>query len=322
MTGGIYIGVDLGGTNVRAGAITPAGVLLASQTAPIDALAGPEAGLGKIAGLIEAVSAAATGRPLLGIGIGSTGPLDLERGAIQNPYTLPGWEDVSIVAPLQERFGVPVALENDADAAALGEAWMGAGGGAQRLMMVTIGTGVGTGLVIDGRIYRGVGNAHPEGGHILLLPGGPECYCGARGCWESLVAGPSIARTACEHPRLKSSALYTLCEGDLERIDAALVFAAARQGDPLANELVDQTATFIGLGLVTIMMLTLPDCIILTGGVLRSYDLMEGRIQAVIARHNVIIPAGQVRLRLAALGQQAGMFGAARAAQLLAGSID
>ena len=311
---GIVIGVDLGGTNVRVGALTLDGNLLKYQDALIEAYRGPEKGIQKIANLIKTISSNVN-QSVLGIGIGSAGPLDRERGRIQNPYTLPGWEDVDIVSSIEAIFGVPVALENDADAAALGESWAGAGQGLSRLAMVTIGTGVGSGFIFNGEIYRGVDGFHPEGGHIIIDPTGPECYCGANGCWESLVSGPAIAQFAHQAHNLQESSLYQACSGDIERIDAAMVFAEARFGDHLANRLVMQTAQYIGLGLVSIIMLYLPDSIVLTGGVIRSYDLLKDQINNVITQHNVVVPAHQVRLQLSQLGQKAGMFGAARAAQ-------
>ena len=313
---GILIGIDLGGTNVRAGAISWDGQLLNWQETPIEAMRGPEAGLLTITQLVDDVIVKAD-RPVAALGVGSTGPLDRERGCIQNPYTLPGWEDVDIVGPLRERFEVPVALENDADAAALGEAWVGSGQDVKRMFMVTIGTGVGTSLILDGQIYRGRGGEHPEGGHIIIDPSGPECYCGAHGCLESLVSGPAITQFARNADDLKSSTLYNECQGDLEKINTFMVFNIAREGDALCTQLVENTADYIALGLVSIMMLTLPDCIVFTGGVLRSFDLLEARIRSVIAQHDVIIPATKVKIQPAILGQQAGMFGAARAAQLL-----
>jgi len=309
---GILLGVDLGGTNVRAGAITQGGQLLHWQDKPIKAARGPEIGLQTITQLVDEVAAQA-GQPIAALGIGSTGPLDRERGCIQNPYTLPSWEDVDIVTPLRERFGVPVVLENDADAAALGEAWAGSGRGVKRMFMVTIGTGVGTSLILDGEIYRGLGDEHPEGGHILIDPSGPECYCGLRGCWESLVSGPAIARLTSESEKVKESAYLS----SLETIDAATIFTGARQGDAFCQHVIDQTAEYIALGLASLMMSILPDCFVFTGGVLRSFDLLEDKIRASLERYNVIIPASKVRLQLAQLGQQAGLFGAARAAQIL-----
>jgi glucokinase len=312
---GILIGIDLGGTNVRAGAVTKDGHLLHWKDGPIEASRGPETGLQTISRLVDEVKAQVD-QPVAALGIGSTGPLDRQRGCIQNPYTLPGWENVDIVSPLKEKFCVPVALENDADAAALGESWVGAGRGVPRMLMVTIGTGVGTALILNGEIYRGLGGEHPEGGHIIIDPSGPECYCGARGCWESLVSGPAIARFARVADTLHSSLLYEKCQGNPENIDAAMVFDGARQGDALCTQLVEQTADYIALGLISTIMLTLPDCIVLTGGILRSYDLLKERIRSVIARHDVIIPATKVKIQPALLGQQAGMFGAARAAGL------
>lgn len=314
----IIIGVDLGGTNVRVGAVTPAGALVASQECPIEARQGPQAGMEKIAGLVTRVADEAGGR-LQAIGIGSTGPVDRDLGAIQNPYTLPTWENVNIVNLLRERFRVLVTIENDADAAALGESWIGAGWGLPRLCMVTVGTGVGTAFIYNESIYRGIGGAHCEGGHMILDPSGPECYCGAKGCWESLASGTAIGAYAREKAASHPSLMTDLAGGDLERIDAATVAEAARRGDPLAAGIVDRAADYIALGLVNLIVLFLPDGIVLTGGVMRSFDLMETRIRSVIGRHNVMVPADRVALRLADLGQQAGMIGAARAAMLASG---
>jgi glucokinase len=302
---GISIGIDLGGTNVRAGAVTGDGQLLYWKDAPIEAARGPEAGLQTIIQLVDEVIAK-TDQPALTLGIGSTGPLDRQRGCIRNPYTLPGWENVDIVTPLRRRFGIPVALENDADAAALGESWVGAGRGLQRMVMVTVGTGVGFALILHGDIYRGLDGEHPEGGHIIIDPSGPECYCGAHGCLESLVAGPVIARFARESERAKTSTFLRSIPGGLEKIEAISIFDGARQGDSFCRELVDQTANYLALGLVSIIMMALPDCIVLTGGV-----------RATLARYDVIVPVNRVQIQLSELGQQAGLFGAARVAQLL-----
>jgi glucokinase len=310
---GIFLGVDLGGTNVRVGAFQKDGKLLAWQADELLAIQGPQAGLGKIYGLIADV-AARVNLAVLGIGIGSTGPIDRMRGTIQNPYTLPGWEDVDIVSPLLEKYSVPVAFENDADAAALGETWVGAGRGARRVMMVTFGTGIGTGFVLNGKIYRGLGDEHPEGGHILIDPSGPPCYCGANGCWESLASGPAITKYAQQLVLQPDGFLYRQSGANSQNINTAMIFAGEVAGDRVCAEIVDRAARHIGLGLVSLMMVTLPDCVVLGGGVMRSYGRMQGRIKEIVQRHNVIIPTGQVRLEMAALGQQAGIYGAARAA--------
>lgn len=313
-----YIGIDLGGTNVRAGAVTLGGQIKKWRDVPIEASQGPEAGLKRIVALIEQVSSEADIRPEA-IGIGSTGPIDRQRGAIQNPYTLPTWEDVDIASPLRRHFGVPVSLENDADAAALGESWMGAGRGLARLLMVTVGTGIGSGFILEGRIYRGTGGAHPEGGHILVDPSGPLCYCGAKGCWESLASGTAIGVYARELAAQEPSMLLQRAGNDSSKIDAALVAGAAHEGDRLALQIVQRTATYLGLGLVNLLHIFLPDCVIFTGGVMRSYELYEARLREIIKQHAVMSPLDQIPLRMAQLGQQAGIYGAARAAMLAAG---
>jgi glucokinase len=310
-----YIGIDLGGTNVRAGVVMPDGQLQKSQEIPIEARQGPQAGITRIIRLIEQVSAEA-GVHAKAIGIGSTGPLDSARGIIQNPYTLPTWDNADIISPLRKHFGVPVVLENDADAAALGEAWIGAGRGLARMLMVTVGTGIGTAFIINGKIYRGAGGVHPEGGHILVDPTGPECYCGAKGCWESLASGPAIGAFARIQAAHELSSLLEKAGNDPEKIDSALVALAARDGDLLALKIVERTAAYLGLGLVSLLQLFLPDCVVFTGGVMRSYDLFEPRLREIITQHSAMLPLNKIPLRMAGLGQQAGIFGAARAAML------
>lgn len=312
----ILIGIDLGATNVRVGVVTGQGELLTSCDDLIQARKGPSAGLAKIAAMIDEVTQSVK-RPLVSIGIGATGPLDREKGCIQNPYTLPGWENVNIVEVLQERFGVPVALENDADAAALGESWIGAGAGVPRVLMVTVGTGIGTGFILDGQIYRGMHGEHPEGGHVLVDPTGPLCYCGANGCWESLASGTGMGLFARRKAEITGGYLMAQCQGDIGKITAAMLFAGARSGDSACLEMVQECARFFGLGLVSAMMLLLPDRVLLTGGVMRSFDLLEPGVFAVLKQHQVLIPHSTERLAFASLGQNAGMIGAARAGALL-----
>jgi glucokinase len=311
----LFVGVDLGGTLLRAGLLNRQGRLLDWQSMPIEARQGPQAGMERIRGLIAHLVAKIGQDCLKAIGIGSTGPLDRERGTIQNPYTLPGWEDVPVASPLSQAFGVPVVLENDADAAALGEYWLGAGRSVDRLYMVTIGTGVGTSFVERGAVYRGIQGAHPEGGHLVLQPGGPPCYCGAHGCMESLVAGPSITRRAQELAATQPySQLLTMAGGSLEIVDAPLLMQAARDGDAGSLALVTQIAGEIALGLFNIAVLFLPDVIALGGGVFENLDLFQPAILEVFRSTTAIGPINRVKLLPAQLGKRAGVYGAAYAA--------
>lgn len=313
---GILIGVDLGATMVRAGAFTPAGEMLAIDQVEIRAHDGPKIGFERICGLIERLLRldALARAQLMGVGVGSTGPVDAQSGVIVNPGTLPGWVDVPLVAWLEQRFNAPAFLDNDAAVAALGEYWMGAGRGVSRLYAITVGTGIGTSCVIDGQTYRGAGGFHPEGGHQIIDPRGPLCYCGAHGCWESFASGTAIARSARQmvqnHPE---SSLAVLTGGDLARIDASMVAQAALQGDPIARAVIGQAAEYFALGLFNLLMLFFPEVIVLSGGVMRSSELFMPAIRRALQRATPYLPTQQVDVRLAELGYYAGIYGAAYA---------
>jgi glucokinase len=314
-SGDLFVGIDLGGTLVRGGLVNHLGRLLDWQSMPIEANQGPQAGMERIHKLIDQLLSKTDRKFLRAVGIGSTGPLDRERGSIQNPYTLPGWEDVPVAGPLSQAYGLPVILENDADSAALGEYWQGAGRGVERLYMLTIGTGVGTSFIYHGAIYRGTQGAHPEGGHMVLDMHGPACYCGAHGCLESLVAGPAITRRArqlvAQHP---NSQLQALAGGDPLRVDARLLMQAARAADAASQGLVRQIASEIALGLLNIGILYLPDVIALGGGVFENQDLFQPAIQAAFRSAIAVGPINQVKILPAQLGRRAGVYGAAYAA--------
>jgi glucokinase len=304
----IAIGMDLGGTHVRLGAFDVEGHLLTQSDASISSR-GPETGLPLIEHLLRKLVDSLGSPALLGIGIGSTGPLDTVRGLINNPYTLAGWSNVPIVERLSQAFDVPVRLENDADAAALGEYWQGAGQGASRLYAVTVGTGVGTSLIVDGEIYRGLDGSHPEGGHQLIDPEGPECYCGHRGCWESLIAGPSIASRAREAQN--NQQLLAMAGGDPERLDARLVAEAARLGDPAALAIMEKAARDFGLGMVNVISFFVPDVLVLSGGVMKSADLFLPALEKILQTPNPMVPFGSVRILPARLGYYAALYGGA-----------
>src|SRR5882724_11209449 len=182
--------VDIGGTKIAVGMVTESGQVLSRKESSTDAGCYAN-GLAMIVGLLRETAQIA-GVEITGIGIGSTGPVDPFTGKFGEVDFLPGWRGQNPVEDLARMFRVKVALENDADAAALAEAGWGAGKNKARLVYVTIGTGIGSGIILDGQLYRGVDQSHPEIGHHLIDPLGPQCLCGFRGCWESLAAGPAM----------------------------------------------------------------------------------------------------------------------------------
>lgn len=303
--GSILVGIDIGGTKIAAAAVTTAGELLSRASMPTEAERGFEDGLQRITVLVRRVlDEAHVGlADLRAIGIGCAGPVDPVAGTIDNPYTLPTWDGVNIVAPLHATYGIPVALENDADAAAMGEYWLGAGRGGRVVVMVTVGTGVGGGAIIEGRIYRGTGGAHPEIGHLALDPEGPACYCGICGCWESIASGPAMAEAAARQMPGEAAGPMT----------GERVVSLARSGDPVARSIVERAAQATARGVFSLINLYLPDIVVLGGGVMDAYDLFEPAILALAAR-DTMAPVDRIAIRKAVLGNDAGLLGAARIA--------
>jgi glucokinase len=287
----IAIGMDIGGTHVRIGAFDSSGHLIGQRDASIASIR-PDSGLNLIERLLHELLDTLDSPTLLGIGIGCTGPLDTVRGLINNPYTLEGWSNVPIIERLNKTFNVSVRLENDADAAALGEYWQGAGRDAKRLYAVTVGTGVGTALIIDGKIYRGADGSHPEGGHQLIDPSGPECYCGYRGCWESLISGSAISSHA-------------------KNMDTRSIAEAARAGDLAALAIMQKAARDFSLGIVNIISFFVPDVLVLSGGVMKSADLFLPTLEQTLKTQNPMVPFDRVKILPAQLGYYAGLYGGA-----------
>jgi glucokinase len=294
--------VDIGGTKIAVGMVDDTGKVLSRMESPTDPNRYSD-GIELIAHMLRRTAQRAAGQ-ITGIGIGSTGPVDPMRGEFGDVDFLPGWRGKSPVKDLAQVFSVQVALENDADAAALAEAGWGAGRNRTRLIYVTIGTGIGGGIVLDGKLYRGVDGAHPEMGHHVIDPAGPECTCGFRGCWESLAAGPAMVtwlkRNAPEEYR------------DRDGITAKRICELAREADPVAVHAVETEAYYLGLGLANLINLFTPDAIVLSGSVMKSADLLMGRMRDVIRKGCRFVPAEKTELALASLGDDTNLIGAAR----------
>ncbi len=303
---GVVAGVDLGGTSLRVGLVDPGGQVLRTTIVPSATGRPPAANPAYLAEVIEGLLAEAgmERAALRGIGIGTSGPVDPATGLIDNPYTLPAWSGVGLRAPLTGHFGVPVLIENDASAAALGEYWRGAGVGSERMVMVTIGTGIGGALIVDGRIYQGARRFHPEMGHQVIDPSGPTCYCGASGCWEQLAAGPAIARAWTELLRGRGDI------GD-ESAGSEDLFAAGRAGDADAMRLIGGISRYLGLGLQNVVAFYAPDTVVVGGGVAEHFDLLEPGMRAALDQVAGLHAPGGVALRASRLGDAAGILGGA-----------
>lgn len=263
---------------------------------------------------------------LAGVGVACAGPIDVARGAVRLAPNL-GWRDVDVVQPLAAQLGVPVFLENDANAAAVGEWWQGAGRGTRYFIYVTVSTGIGGGIVIGGQLYTGAHGAAGEIGHtVIVVEDGPLCNCGRRGCLEAMASGTAIARRAAEALQAEAatgrqeSLLWGLSGGRLSAVDARMVAEAARRGDALAEAVLERTWRYLGAGLVNLMNLFDPEVIALGGGVSRMGEAMLGPLRRYVAVQAVAGPAESTRLELAQLGPNAGLVGAAAIALARAAS--
>jgi len=295
-------GVDIGGTKIAIGMVDDSGHVLSRRECATEGERGFEDAMRRVTELLHQCAAEANGK-LEGIGIGCAGPLDAATGTLHNVNNLPGWEGGNPEKALAREFGVPVALENDADAAALGELYWGAGKSATRLLYVTVGTGIGVSVILDGKLYRGADGGHPEIGHHILDPSGPLCTCGVRGCWESLAAGPAMRSW------LRENAPASYGHRD---VDAREICFRAQDSDEWARRTLEREAYYLGLGLANLITLFAPEAIVLGGSVMKSANLFFDRMCEVIRQNCRLVPADRVEIRLASLGADAGLIGAAQ----------
>jgi glucokinase len=295
--------IDIGGSKIAVGVVDDSGKLLFRTESPTDADRGYSNALDRIADMLRDAARNA-GAEITGVGIGCTGPVYPCTGKIGVVDSLPGWEDKNPVADLSQVFQVPVAMENDADAVALGEGFLGAAKGKSSVICVTVGTGIGGGIIVDGRLYRGVDQSHPEIGHHVIDPAGPPCFCGARGCWEVLARGPAMvewltSQAPKDYPHLQGLTAKKVC-------------GLAEQGESLAVKTVERETYYLGLGLANLVTLFSPEAIVLGGSVMGSAHLFLDGVRATIKRQCGLVPFHRTELTLASLGLDAPLLGAAQ----------
>ena len=278
------VGIDIGGTKVAVGLCDAQGNVLAERKEPTT---DPAAVVSQVAALISDTDIQVS--EIAGMGVGSVGPLDLDRGQILDPINLPTWNDVPIVELLSAEFDLPVYLDNDANVGALAEWKYGAQ--VQNLIYMTISTGIGGGIINHGSLVHGKGNAG-EVGHMILLPSGPHCECGKRGCLEALASGTAIAK--------KGSDLLG------RSVDAEDVVKMARGGHSLAAKIIDDAAYFLGLGISNLAEICDPEVVVLGGGVTQSWDMFQGLVDEVVDTHSRT-PVG---VQLTSFGSDIGIVGA------------
>jgi len=320
MTGNVtlgapILGVDIGGTKVAAGLVDRDGKILTQGRQPMIAGGTAEAALQAVTVAIDSMSASAASRGgFEGIGICAPGPLDPKTGIVLNPPNLPCWRNFPLAEKIAAKYGVPVKVDNDANAAALAETRWGAARGFRYVFYATIGTGIGTGIVLDGRIYHGNTGSAGEGGHVSIDYRGPLCPCGKRGCIEVLAAGPAIGARARAKLRAESSphsAILALAKGSIAAVTSELVGQAYAADDPLAREILMETVEVLTPWLGNIVDLLDPDILVMGGGVAAMLKPFFDEIKNRLPSWCVNPRAAEIPLVIAHYGRDAGIAGGA-----------
>ena len=303
----LAIAVDLGGTQVRAALIDRHGTILKRAAEPTKADAGPAVVIGQIAALVSAVSNGISPSRIRSAGVSSPGPLDTQGGIALSIPTLAGFVDFPMRAALAQELAMPVALENDGTAAALGEWKFGAAKGFANVVYVTVSTGIGGGVIVDGRVLRGRRGMAGHVGHMSFVRGGEICACGNRGCFEAYGSGTAFTRRAASaaaaHPT-------TSLGKDGIPITANAVFVAAAEGDGLARALVNEEAEILGQGFASLLHLYSPDILVMGGGLSNQFDALHGGIVASLC-HSAMPAFRDTPVVRAALGSNSGLIGVA-----------
>lgn len=301
------IGVDLGGTKISTAISTIEGNILANVVLPTKAEEGEVAVLGRIIQSIDEVIVGSSTSidEVEAIGIGSPGPLDAKKGIIITTPNLP-FKDYNLVQPLKEKYDIPVYLDNDANAAAIGEYMFGAGKGKESIVYFTVSTGVGGGAVLDGKVYRGHTSNALEIGHTTVDPNGPRCNCGNLGCLEAMSSGTAIAKKGKE-------AVSTNVETSLKKYDTVTsyeVFKEAEAGDEVAKDIIDNALTYLGIGVANAIATFDPEMIIIGGGVSKAGDIVFDTVKKVVNKRCFKSMAESCEIVPAGLGSDAGVVGA------------
>jgi glucokinase len=309
-------GFDIGGTKIALALGVPGEKLIARRSFPTGSMRGPNEAMNQALDILQSLALEFDAAPIAA-GIGCAGPLNLDLGLVTTSPNLTGWRNFPLRSFVADRLGVPVALDNDANAAAVGEHLYGAGRGFSDLVYFTISTGIGGGIIAGNQLVHRLG----EAGHIIVEPGGTLCECGARGCMEALCSGPAIARRAKDQLRSGRSSVLTGMVDDVQKITAETVAEAVRAGDVFALELLEETIAFLSLGVGGIISVLAPQALIFGGGVSSGFgELLLQPLREQLKRQVHIVPVDEIQIVPAALGADSGLYGAiALGARELAG---
>jgi glucokinase len=307
--GRVVIGVDLGGTNLRTALMSREGDILDRRKEATHASDGWKKVVARLVENIARQREVATERGLTvtAVGVGAPGVIRMDRGIVVKSPNFPDWNNLPLKDELEGALQVPVVIENDANAAALGEQWRGAGKGINSMILLTLGTGVGGGIVLNNQIWQGADGMAGEIGHMTLIPDGRQCGCGNTGCLEMYASARGIVRSYCE-------ALGPSGTDQAAEMTSARIYQIAREGDPVARRVMKDMGRLLGIGIANLINIFNPHMIVLGGGVKDAWDLFIGATHEEIMRRAFQVPAERTEIVPSRLGDDAGMVGAAAAA--------
>ncbi len=308
------IGIDVGGTNVKIALVDDNGKIIYSNSVPTYAKMGYEYTVNNIKQAIRDLmkETNTTTSDIEGIGFDFPGQVDCKTGVVKLAPNIPGWVNVPIAQMIEDEFHIPTRIDNDVRCAALGELKFGAGKGCENFICITVGTGIGSGIVINGKVVRGATNAAGELGHIKLqMNGGPICGCGDTGCLEAFASGPAIVAMAQEYIKGgKSTKFREMAAAEGGEITPYMVAKAAEEGDPVAKRIFEIVGEYIGIGLTSVINLLNPEKVIIGGGVAESGELLLAPIRKTIKERAMVVAGNAVEIVPAQLGNSAGVIGA------------
>lgn len=310
----ITIGVDLGGTFVKTAAVTADRKVLGKVSLPTRAEEGLETVLDVMIESIDAVlhQVNATRADVVAAGFGAPGPMNWQTGVVYSPPNLPGWKNVPLAAEMKNRLGFPCFVDNDANVACYGEYWLGAGQGVDSMCLLTLGTGVGGGIVVFGQLLRGIDGTAAEIGHLKVMRGGRRCGCGADGCLEAYASVTGMVRTALEGIEAGRPTILTqMCNGDLGNIEGKMISDAIAHGDEFARWVMNETGAWLGIGISSLINLLNPEKVILAGGMIAAGDVLLNPIRQTAKRLCFEVPGQRAQILTAGLGGDAGVIGSA-----------
>lgn len=308
MNNQVVAGIDIGGTKIAIALQTIQGKQIASRRLPTQVNLGPHKIMENVLQAIEEMLADSETK-LTAVGVGCPGPINIERGLVLSPTNLPDWVDFPIVEIIRNRFCVPIVLDNDANAAALGEYFYGTGRGFKDILYVTISTGIGGAIICNGHLHHGVGASAGEVGHTIVKPDGIRCRCGSFGCLETIGSGLSIAR------RMKEMLAARNGKNVLDEITAETVVEAVKRGDAAARSIWDETIKFLAIGVGNAITLIAPEAVIIGGGVAAAGELLLKPLRYEIRKNVTMLPIEKVEILKASLGSDSGVCGALILAQ-------